>query len=403
MKVLFITQTTAYGGTELHTLRLIASFDPAAVESTIVCFGDDPYSPLLPSHAPAVAKVHRMQRPAGFSGYRALMKRFGPDIVVFVSGWHGLFPLPAYLAARLSPARRICTIEHSTAEARAPWPKSWLNPAALYRWMAGWHARTTLANAVIGLLSQQTICVSENNRRRLIRDYAYPAWKTSTVRHGIDTSSYRPSDEARQRVRRQLGIGVDENVLVVVGRLHRDKGLDVLFEALGQLRQSGAASKCIVVGDGPLRNELGLLVAANGLSAVVSFVGHRDDVRPYLAAADIFALPSRTEGLPYSLLEAISSGLPCIVSRVGGMPEVITNGVEGLLVPPESSTDLARAITKLLSDAELRLAMGKRARARAEAEFDERKSLANMRARLLGRDVVQARQSSRAVTQIVVG
>jgi glycosyltransferase involved in cell wall biosynthesis len=384
-RILFVTQTTAYGGTEVHLFRLLKSFDPPLIQARIVCFAEDPYTHLLESIPRIQARVDRVPRPKDFRGYWSLLRRYRPEIVVFISGWHGLFPLAAYLAARLSSARRVCTIEHSTAEPRSPWPKNWVSPKSVFRWVAGWHARTTLTNALIGLMSDQTICVSEHSRMRLVREYAYPFRKTSKVWHGVEASRYCHPGEMRLATRKTLGIGAEENVLVFVGRLHRDKGPDLLFEALRQLHKDGPPCRCLVVGDGALRGELSGWAGENGLSSAVMFMGFQKDVNPYLAAADVFVLPSRTEaGPPFALLEAMSSGLACIATDVGGVPEAITDGVEGLIVPPESARGLCEGIRRLLSDANLRVAMGKRARERAQAEFDQGKSLAEMRGLLLG-------------------
>jgi glycosyltransferase involved in cell wall biosynthesis len=334
-RILFVTQTTGYGGSELHLIQLIESF-PTSIRATIVCFGIDPYTRLIELNSRVQARVSQASRPRDCRGYWSLFRGFHPDIVVFISGWHGLFPLAAYLAARFSMARRVCTIEHSTAEERSPWPKTWLSPRGVFRWIAGWYAHTTLTNGLIGRVSDQTICVSEKSRTRLVREYAYPHRKTSTVRNGVEASRYLHSPETRLKVRRSLGIGPEESVIVCVGRLHRDKGLDILFESLCRLRQERPC-KCIVVGDGPSRSELAAFVAENGLSSTVMFVGFQDDVRPYLATADVFVLPSRSpaEALPFSLLEAMSSGLACIATDVGGVREVVSDGVDGLVVAPE--------------------------------------------------------------------
>jgi len=382
-RILFVTYTNGYGGTELHLIRLIESFDPASIQPTVVCFGEDPYTPLLKSNSRVQIHVYRTSPPSGFRGYWALMRRFHPDAVLFVSGWHGLFPLAGYLAARLSMARRVCTIEQSTPDPRIPWPKSWIDPRSLLRWVAGWHARTTITNALIALISNQTICVSDRGRMRFVRDYAYPLRKTSTIWNGVDVSRYCFPPEMRLAARKALGIGSEEKVLVYVGRLHWDKGPDVLFEALCRLRRSGPPCRCLVVGDGPLRDDVGRFVTENELSSMVTFFGFQEDVRSYLAASDIFVLPSRTEGLPFALLEAMSSGLACIATDVGGVREVIPDSVYGLVVIPESADGLAEAIRRLLSDAGLRSTIGMHARERIQAEFDERRTLAEVRGLLL--------------------
>jgi len=382
--ILFLTHATGYGGTELHLIRLIESFGPFSVQARIVCFAEDPYTRRLESIPQARAQVDRVPRPKHFRGYWSLIRGFRPDLVVFISGAHRLFPWTAYLAARLSLGRRVCTIEHSTPKERSPWPETWLSPKSVFRWVAGGHARTTLANALVGLLNDQTICVSEQSRMRLVRKYAYPLRKTSKVLHGVDASRYSLPREMRLAVRKTLGIGSEENLLVFVGRLESDKGLDVLFEALCRLRQAAPPCRCVVVGDGPMRAELSASVAETGLSSRVMFMGFQEDVRPYLAAADIFVLPSPNEALPFALLEAMSSGLACIATDVGGVREVVSDGEDGLIVPPGSPMALGEAIRRLLSDANLRSRIGKRAREKTQSHFDQSKSLAEMRGLLLG-------------------
>jgi glycosyltransferase involved in cell wall biosynthesis len=106
-----------------------------------------------------------------------------------------------------------------------------------------------------------------------------------------------------------------------------------------------------------------------GIGARVHLLGFRDDVQDILAAGDLFVMPSLSEGLPLALVEAMSFGLPVVVSGVGGIPEVVTDGVDGLLVPPSDSTALAAALRTLLDDPALRRRLGTAARARALRDY----------------------------------
>jgi glycosyltransferase involved in cell wall biosynthesis len=123
--------------------------------------------------------------------------------------------------------------------------------------------------------------------------------------------------------------------------------------------------RLVLVGSGPLETELRETVAALGLEANVLFAGSRGDVPAILPAFDVFALSSRFEGLPIALLEAMASGRACVATRVGGIPEVITDGLDGVLVEPGNPHQLAAEVIDLLGDGARREELGRHALARA--------------------------------------
>jgi glycosyltransferase involved in cell wall biosynthesis len=124
------------------------------------------------------------------------------------------------------------------------------------------------------------------------------------------------------------------------------------------------------VGDGPLRKSLEQQSLALGLAGAVFFEGFREDVRPYLQAGSAFVLTSRREGLPLAILEAMACGLPCIVTRVGGNCEVVTHGINGLLVSPGSVDEIASAISHLATHRQECQEMSRMAQLRVRQEFD---------------------------------
>lgn len=136
--------------------------------------------------------------------------------------------------------------------------------------------------------------------------------------------------------------------IVVVGRLSPEKGVDVLLEACALLRSAGTRFTLTVVGDGPERASLEALVVARQLSDVVHFDGHQPDPRPYYADSDLLVIPSRSEGLPNVLLEAIAYDLPVVATRVGAVPEVLTDATVGLICPPGDAEALSRCISLAL-------------------------------------------------------
>ena len=193
--------------------------------------------------------------------------------------------------------------------------------------------------------------------------------RATTVVHGVDLSR---SDsligrraELRARVRAELVVDDDELLFLTVANLRPEKGYDVLLEAAKVIADRDLPIRIAAVGRGPLSNALHARHAEMGLGHRFQFLGQRDDVLRLLAGADAFVLASRHEGLPVALMEATSVGLPVVASRVGGIPQVLEDEVDALLVPPGDPGVLAQAMTRLASDPELRGRLGRRAKLRS--------------------------------------
>ena len=175
------------------------------------------------------------------------------------------------------------------------------------------------------------------------------------IPNGVDTQVFSPNAESRQRLRRQWGIAADDVVAVFVGRLDRQKGVDVLLKAAGQFLTATPNAALLIAGDGPMRQKVHRCCKADGGARYVGFV---NDVPALLSAADMFVLPSRWEGWPLALGEAMSMGLPAIGADAAGIRDVITHGQTGLLVPAEDAAALASAMGQLAGDRELRQRIG---------------------------------------------
>ena len=171
--------------------------------------------------------------------------------------------------------------------------------------------------------------------------------------------------QARRSARRLLGVGTDDLVVGTVGNFTRKKDQESLLRAVARLVPDLPSLRVVLIGSGPLENDLRALAASLRIAEVTDFTGSRDDVREVLPGLDVFALSSRFEGLPIALLEALAAGVACVATSVGGVPEVLTDGEDGLLVGPGDPDALAAAIRKLLADAAFRAGMGSRAGWRA--------------------------------------
>ncbi len=211
------------------------------------------------------------------------------------------------------------------------------------------------------------VAVSGAIRDELLAAGAPPQAVWSIV-NGVDTDRFAPvTPRERLVLRRSLRLG-EEPLVVYTGRLAREKGVDVLVAAWPLLLARVPGARLCLLGDGPEEARLREQASALGVEASVAFLGGVPDVAPRLRAADAAVLPSRTEGMPVALIEAMSCGLPVVATAVGGSAEVLRDGTTGRLVPPDSPAALAEALAEALLEPAAS-ARGRAARADVLARF----------------------------------
>jgi glycosyltransferase involved in cell wall biosynthesis len=204
--------------------------------------------------------------------------------------------------------------------------------------------------------------VAESMRRVLVSSR-----QIEVILNGIDLSSFQdelPTDELRA----SLGIPSGLPVIGAVGRLDIQKGHERLIEAARKITDAGQDAFYIIAGEGVERPRLEALVRDLGLSDRVLLPGYQSDIRPYLAMMDVFVLPSRREGTPMALLEAMAMRKPVVATAVGGVPDVLTDGVDGIMLP-ENGAGLGDALLRLLRDPAFARQMARAGRRRVETEF----------------------------------
>ena len=197
----------------------------------------------------------------------------------------------------------------------------------------------------------------------------YPRLPVTCIHNGISCRDHAPF---KTTTRKEFDIPDDAFVVGTVGRLTPIKGLEYLLRALVPLVQEADSRpiRAMLIGSGPLRLQLEALANSLGIRRSVCFVGERHDVQALLPLVDLFALPSLHEGIPMALLEAMAAGCPVVASQVGGIPEVVRQGIEGTLVPSGNVQALTKAIEDLRSAPERRARYGIAGRERVLAEFN---------------------------------
>jgi glycosyltransferase involved in cell wall biosynthesis len=226
--------------------------------------------------------------------------------------------------------------------------------------------RRFLDREVVARGATRFIAVSREDRRRMTDVEGIDPDRTLFIPNGVLAS---PPPSGRD-VRAMLGIRHGVPVIGLVGVLRPQKAISVLVHAAALLRDQWPDAQVLVVGDGPERASLEQLTNELGVQGVVRFVGHRSDVSDLLSVLDVAVSCSDFEGSPLAVMEYMEASLPVVATAVGGVPDLIESGLNGLLVPPRDPQRLADAIAELLRDPQRARAMGAHGRERRLNEFD---------------------------------
>jgi len=231
-----------------------------------------------------------------------------------------------------------------------------------------WHVRL---DQLCTRLSHAVIAVSQHTTDHLVSVEGAAQEKVHTILNGIDFDRAKLSGpDARERIRREFA-AEQSYLLLIVARLHPEKGHQYLFEALPEIqRRVSRPVRLLVAGTGSFFDAVYReQVRALGCEDMVSFLGFRKDSADLMAAADLVVLPSLAEAFGLALTESLYIGTPVVASRIGGIPEIVDDGVDGVLVPPADSSALAAAIADLLNNPERRTKMAGAGRERVQGRF----------------------------------
>jgi len=236
--------------------------------------------------------------------------------------------------------------------------------------------RPVIDRQLIARCSDAMIVVSREARRRMIEIERIPPERLVLLPNGVQALA--PGDG--RALRAELGIDSDEPVVGTVCIIRSEKALDVLLHSAARLREDFPGLRVLIAGDGPDRARVEAVAERLGLSNRVDMTGARTDVPDVLAAIDVAVICSDYEGSPRSILEFMDAGKPIVATAVGGIPEVIDDGVHGVLVPPRDEAALAAAVRRLLRDPHCAGEMGVRARDRCRRELSLDRTVESLQA-----------------------
>jgi glycosyltransferase involved in cell wall biosynthesis len=362
-RVVFYEESTGWGGTENYLFALASrtaasGFEPHLLVRVLHPSEEDGFV----SHFDGASVEVQCLRgalesaPTEIRRLRTIFRSLaGPETIVHFNQQTPASMTTAILAARLGGCATRVATNHLPVLGR---PSHNLVGDAIYRM-----ARRSLTLSIFESHENLEIAV----RHGLVRRSA-----ARVVLHGVDTASFQPAKAIGARD--PLGILPEAFVIGSVGRLEPQKSHDVLVRAFGDFlsQQSELDPHLVLAGDGPERDALERLVRELRLESRVHFLGHVEANWALYRSFDVFALASAWEGLPFSLLEAMASGLPVVATDVGGVRDAIVGGVNGLLVTAGGTDDLAAALFSL-TDPARRDQLGRRARADAVRCFDVRR------------------------------
>lgn len=212
-------------------------------------------------------------------------------------------------------------------------------------------------------LADQIITVSDANRKLMLELYPFVKEKITTVHNGISLKINPISNEQKKRIKKDIFKASDHNqILLAVATLHPRKGLKYLIKAFQKIHNKKPSTRLIIAGEGPERVILEKLISNLGLVNKVMLLGQRDDINKLMQSADLFILPSLKEAFGLVIIEAFATGLPVIATEVGGIPEIIINQKNGLLIKPANRFAIEKAIEKLLRHPQLAQTLAKNAK-----------------------------------------
>lgn len=355
-KVLFVITKAEIGGAQKYVLDLAKAAKADGFDAAVASEHNGYFYEALSAAGIPFHDLKSVQRDINarldirlFFELRSLFKKEKPDVVHLNSSKIGAV---GALAARCAGVKNIIFTAHGWA---------FNDPRS------AWERYAIIAISKFAALLQNTIiCVSDFDRAAALRYRIAPARKCVTIHNGIDADAipFLAKKEAREKLR----IPEDAFVIGTIANFYPTKSLDTLiFAAISSANLENI--RFVIIGEGPEREKMERLIEKYQLGPHFNLPGVIKDANTYLKAFDVFVLPSKKEGLPYALLEAMAAHLPCIASNVGGIPEIIENGVSGIVIDEITPGKIWNAIAELKKDKKKARSLGAASYERVKKSF----------------------------------
>jgi glycosyltransferase involved in cell wall biosynthesis len=339
IRVMFLINDMTVGGAEMLLDQIIRRMDRQRFAPELCCMHHlGELGERLRDVVPVFSNVlkHKYDIPV-VARLARLMRGRGADAVVTVGAGDRMFW--GRLAAWRAKVPVVISALHST----------------------GWPDRIGRLNRLLTPLTHAFVGVATSHGRYLVEQEGFPAQRVFVILNGVDTNRFRPQPRDPALLE-PFGIPRDAKTVGLVAVLRPEKNHELLLRAAQQIRRTEPKTHFVLVGGGPRRADLEQLTARLGLTDAVHFLGPRGDVPQLLPQFDVFALTSKIEASPISILEAEACGVPVAATSVGSVPESVIHEETGLLVPSDDAEALAHAITRILESPPLARSMGEAAR-----------------------------------------
>jgi glycosyltransferase involved in cell wall biosynthesis len=336
-----VTTSMPVGGAETLLVNLVRWLDTEPFLPELCCLKDlGPLGEVLAAEIP----THSALLDGKFDlrvlpRLRALIKRQRIDAVITVGAGDKMFW--GRLSAWLEGVPVILSALHST----------------------GWPDTVGRLNRMLTPLTDAFIAGAESHGEYFVETERFPECKVRVIRNGIDVDHFRPRPEQRVALRSKLGLAASAPICGIVAALRPEKNHELFLRAAATVHSRLPEAHFLIVGDGPQRARLETIATEQQLGECVHFLGSRDDVPELLATMDVFALTSQMEANPVSILEALSTEVPVVATRVGSVSSMVRPGTTGYLAEPDDAETLARHWLSLLSQPEQARKMGQAGRA----------------------------------------
>ncbi|MCR4407330.1 MAG: glycosyltransferase family 4 protein [Anaerolineae bacterium] len=360
------------GGPAIHTILLTAGLHPARFESLLVTGVEAEHEGNMldlaaakgvqPLIIPDLGREISLWRDVRTLGalYR-LFRRWRPTIVHTHTAKAGTV---GRLAARLAGVPIVIHTFHGHV---------------FHGYFGSWKTQAFICiERGLARLSDRIVTVSEGQRAELAGYGIAPPDKIVVIPLGFELDELLHCQSYQGALRAELGLAADTPLVGIVARLTAVKNHHLFLEAARLIVQAEPVTRFLIVGDGELRDELENRARELGLAERVFFLGWRSDMPRIYADLDVIALTSRNEGTPVSLIEGMAAGVPVVSTAVGGVPDIVADGVCGYLVPPDDAAGLAEAIVALLRDKKKAQAMGQAGREAARERFGMERLLSDV-------------------------